>query len=48
MFLSFSDKVLARSVDVPDMVIWPLYPARTILHVKCELSLSVEAVMYID
>lgn len=49
MFLSYSYKVLTRSVDVSEnMVIWLLYTAWTILHVKCELLLSVEVVMCID
>lgn len=49
MFLLYSYKVLTRSVDISEnMVKWILYTARTILHVKCELLLSVEAVMCID
>lgn len=49
MFLSYSYKVLTRGVDISkNMVKWLLYTAQTILHVKCEMLLSVEAVICID
>lgn len=49
MFLSYSSKVLTGSVDVSEnMLMCLLYMKCTALNAKCELLLSVGALMCID